>query len=174
MSGSSPPQSPAASLASRMGPIPGDSLKKQPPVAKVAARPPSRSWADDDDEFDEEERALILQTAGIGLTSATATTTATPATTTATTTAAAAATTPTKTTAAPASPPPTAAEPATAGSKDAGKEGTLLLETHYEVAVKLADMQGDPDSPLFSVKRFEDLGLYVCPTSPSSSCASSN
>ncbi|KAL7269587.1 RNA helicase required for poly(A+) mRNA export [Rhizina undulata] len=38
-------------------------------------------------------------------------------------------------------------------------DGNDLVESTYEVAVKLADMQGDPNSPLFSVKRFEDLGL---------------
>lgn len=39
------------------------------------------------------------------------------------------------------------------------QEASALLESQYEVAVKLADMQGDPNSPLHSVKRFEDLGL---------------
>ena len=34
-----------------------------------------------------------------------------------------------------------------------------LITTTYDVAVKLADMQGDPNSPLYSVKRFEELGL---------------
>jgi hypothetical protein len=49
------------------------------------------------------------------------------------------------------------------------KETSTLLESQYEVAVKLADMQGDPNSPLYSVKRFEDLGMYVSHTcSPSS------
>ncbi|CAZ84903.1 unnamed protein product [Tuber melanosporum] len=37
--------------------------------------------------------------------------------------------------------------------------GSGLNEPEYEVAVKLADLQGDPNSPLYSVKRFEDLGL---------------
>lgn len=34
-----------------------------------------------------------------------------------------------------------------------------LNEPEYDVTVKLADLQGDPNSPLYSVKRFEDLGL---------------
>lgn len=34
-----------------------------------------------------------------------------------------------------------------------------LVNNTYDVAVKLADMQGDPNSPLYSVKRFEELGL---------------
>ncbi|RPB00102.1 P-loop containing nucleoside triphosphate hydrolase protein [Choiromyces venosus 120613-1] len=38
-------------------------------------------------------------------------------------------------------------------------EGSSLDESQYEVAVKLADLQGDPNSPLYSVKKFEDLGL---------------
>jgi hypothetical protein len=29
------------------------------------------------------------------------------------------------------------------------------------VQVKLADLQANPDSPLYSAKSFEDLGLYV-------------
>lgn len=38
------------------------------------------------------------------------------------------------------------------GSGDAGSSG-------YEVQVKLADLQADPNSPLYSVKTFEELGL---------------
>lgn len=34
-----------------------------------------------------------------------------------------------------------------------------LIESNYEVAVKLVNLQGDPNSPLYSVKRFEDLGM---------------
>jgi len=41
----------------------------------------------------------------------------------------------------------------------AAAEGSGLDEPQYEVAVKLADLQGDPNSPLYSVKKFEDLGL---------------
>lgn len=38
-------------------------------------------------------------------------------------------------------------------------EPSDLVESNYEVAVKLVNMQGDPNSPLYSVKRFEDLGM---------------
>ncbi|GME82572.1 unnamed protein product [Ambrosiozyma monospora] len=34
-----------------------------------------------------------------------------------------------------------------------------LIKSSYEVKVKLADIQADPNSPLFSAKSFEDLGL---------------
>lgn len=34
-----------------------------------------------------------------------------------------------------------------------------MIQTEYEVRVKLADLQADPNSPLYSAKRFEDLGL---------------
>jgi hypothetical protein len=37
---------------------------------------------------------------------------------------------------------------------------TNLIATKYEVTVKLQDMQADPTSPLYSVKSFEELGLY--------------
>lgn len=36
-----------------------------------------------------------------------------------------------------------------------------LIENHHTVQVKLADQQADPNSPLYSVKSFEELGLYV-------------
>ncbi|CAH2445781.1 RNA helicase [Komagataella phaffii CBS 7435] len=39
------------------------------------------------------------------------------------------------------------------------KEDSNLIKSTYEVKVKLADLQADPDSPLFSVKSFEELGL---------------
>lgn len=42
--------------------------------------------------------------------------------------------------------------------------GSLLVsdlrESNYDVTVTLADQQADPNSPLFSVKAFEDLGLH--------------
>ncbi|KAL5336579.1 P-loop containing nucleoside triphosphate hydrolase protein [Aspergillus crustosus] len=44
------------------------------------------------------------------------------------------------------------AGPAQGGSGD-------LQEPEYTVAVKLSDLQADPNNPLFSVKNFEDLGL---------------
>lgn len=34
-----------------------------------------------------------------------------------------------------------------------------LIQSLYEVKVKLADLQADPNSPLYSVKSFEELGL---------------
>ncbi|KAK6455114.1 RNA helicase required for poly mRNA export [Scheffersomyces xylosifermentans] len=43
--------------------------------------------------------------------------------------------------------------------KDETKEDTNLIQSTYEVKVKLADIQADPNSPLFSVKSFEELGL---------------
>ncbi|KAB5595727.1 ATP-dependent RNA helicase [Ceratobasidium theobromae] len=36
---------------------------------------------------------------------------------------------------------------------------TNLLKSTYEVAVTLADQQADPNSPLYSIKTFEELGL---------------
>lgn len=45
------------------------------------------------------------------------------------------------------------------GTKEEPSEDTNLIQTEYEVKVKLADLQADPDSPLYSAKRFEDLGL---------------
>jgi ATP-dependent RNA helicase DDX19/DBP5 len=41
--------------------------------------------------------------------------------------------------------------------------GSSLHEPDYNVDVKLSDMQMDPNNPLFSVKTFEELGLYVIP-----------
>lgn len=62
---------------------------------------------------------------------------------------------------APADPAPAdaAREPTADEHTELDKETGSLLESQYEVAVKLADMQGDPNSPLYSVKRFEDLGI---------------
>jgi ATP-dependent RNA helicase DDX19/DBP5 len=37
--------------------------------------------------------------------------------------------------------------------------GSPLAETEYKVEVKLADMQADPNNPLYSVKSFEELAL---------------
>jgi hypothetical protein len=42
--------------------------------------------------------------------------------------------------------------------------GSALAESNYKVEVKLADMQMDPNNPLFSAKSFEELKLYF-PTS---------
>lgn len=43
--------------------------------------------------------------------------------------------------------------------KEDPSEENNLIQTEYEVRVKLADLQADPNSPLYSAKRFEDLGL---------------
>lgn len=37
--------------------------------------------------------------------------------------------------------------------------GSVLADTEYKVEVKLADLQADPDNPLFSAKSFEELQL---------------
>ena len=37
--------------------------------------------------------------------------------------------------------------------------GSELQEPEFEVDVKLADMQADPNNPLYSVTSFEQLGL---------------
>ena len=37
--------------------------------------------------------------------------------------------------------------------------GSNLEEPEYDVEVKLNDLQGDPNNPLFSIKSFEELGL---------------
>lgn len=44
------------------------------------------------------------------------------------------------------------------GSPQQGK-ASQLLESTYDVTVTLADQQADPDSPLYSVKSFDQLGL---------------
>src|ERR1051326_5841159 len=41
--------------------------------------------------------------------------------------------------------------------------GHIMPEPEYDVQVTLADMQADPDNPLFSVKSFNQLDLYVRP-----------
>lgn len=54
--------------------------------------------------------------------------------------------------------------PLSAANKDGATEslgGSNLQEPEYDVEVKLSDLQADPNNPLFSVKSFEDLGLYV-------------
>ncbi|CCC70948.1 hypothetical protein NCAS_0G00610 [Naumovozyma castellii] len=43
--------------------------------------------------------------------------------------------------------------------KETAEPDTNLLASEYEVKVKLVDLQADPNSPLFSVKSFDDLGL---------------
>lgn len=69
--------------------------------------------------------------------------------------------------AAPADTPTAPAETSTAPVIDkvetdgAPKElnGSGLEEPEYDVEVKLIDMQGDPNSPLYSIKSFEELEL---------------
>ena len=39
------------------------------------------------------------------------------------------------------------------------EQDTNLIQNRYQVAVKLQDLQADPNSPLYSVKSFEELGL---------------
>ncbi|CAR24489.1 ATP-dependent RNA helicase DBP5 [Lachancea thermotolerans] len=39
------------------------------------------------------------------------------------------------------------------------EQDSNLVKSEYEVKVKLADLQGDPNSPLYSIKSFEELGL---------------
>jgi ATP-dependent RNA helicase DDX19/DBP5 len=39
--------------------------------------------------------------------------------------------------------------------------GSELREPEFDVEVKLADMQADPNNPLFSVKTFDQLNLCV-------------
>ncbi|TFK75165.1 DEAD-domain-containing protein [Pluteus cervinus] len=49
-------------------------------------------------------------------------------------------------------------EPASAEDK-AAESATDLMKNSFDVMVTLADQQANPDSPLFSVKTFEELGL---------------
>lgn len=41
------------------------------------------------------------------------------------------------------------------------QNGSNLQEPEYNVEVKLSDLQADPNNPLYSVKNFSDLGLWV-------------
>lgn len=50
--------------------------------------------------------------------------------------------------------------PSTESTEPESKEPeSNLIKSTFEVKVKLADLQADPNSPLFSVKSFDDLGL---------------
>lgn len=40
------------------------------------------------------------------------------------------------------------------------EQDTNLVQNDFEVDVKLQDLQADPNSPLYSVKSFDELGLY--------------
>lgn len=55
--------------------------------------------------------------------------------------------------------PDSADAPAIDPAEATPQEQSDLVESNYEVAVKLVNLQGDPNSPLYSVKRFEDLGM---------------
>jgi ATP-dependent RNA helicase DDX19/DBP5 len=44
------------------------------------------------------------------------------------------------------------------GSSEAAN-GSPLAETEYKVEVKLADMQADPNNPLYSAQSFEELQM---------------
>ncbi|KAI7876434.1 P-loop containing nucleoside triphosphate hydrolase protein [Lichtheimia hyalospora FSU 10163] len=48
---------------------------------------------------------------------------------------------------------------AASGTTDQSTQDNLIKSSH-DVQVKLADQQADPNSPLFSVKSFEELGLH--------------
>lgn len=50
-------------------------------------------------------------------------------------------------------------EKATDEPKKTATEDSNLVKSEYEVKVNLADLQADPNSPLYSVKSFEELGL---------------
>lgn len=55
-----------------------------------------------------------------------------------------------------------AAAPAPTSQEDGTLElagGSQLSEPEFDVNVKLADMQEDPNNPLYSVKTFEELNL---------------
>ncbi|KXN92755.1 ATP-dependent RNA helicase DBP5 [Leucoagaricus sp. SymC.cos] len=48
------------------------------------------------------------------------------------------------------------------GEKDQGKsENSDLITSTFDVSVTLADQQADPNSPLYSAKTFEELGLHA-------------
>ena len=61
---------------------------------------------------------------------------------------------------------PVAEKPESESLGDAQVDGTVeplggsgLHDAQYEVEVKLSDIQGDVNSPLFSVSSFEELGM---------------
>lgn len=53
----------------------------------------------------------------------------------------------------------TPVEPIKAPEEPKKTQETNLVNSEYEVKVNLADLQADPNSPLYSVKSFEELGL---------------
>ncbi|KAI0783944.1 DEAD-domain-containing protein [Irpex lacteus] len=58
----------------------------------------------------------------------------------------------------PAEEPPAAS--ASAEPEPEAEDRTDLIKSNFEVSVTLADQQADPNSPLFSAKTFEELGLH--------------
>ena len=59
-------------------------------------------------------------------------------------------------------PVPDAADKTTKVPEDgatAVSHGSELHETEYDVQIKLADLQADPNNPLYSVKTFQELNL---------------
>lgn len=66
--------------------------------------------------------------------------------------------TPVKAEAAAAETPETQEHPQVDGAVPEGN-GPALADTKFNVEVKLADLQADPNNPLFSAKSFEDLQL---------------
>jgi ATP-dependent RNA helicase DDX19/DBP5 len=69
----------------------------------------------------------------------------------------------------PSKPIPDAAKPTEDKPQD-----TNLIQNKYEVAVKLQDLQADPNSPLFSVKSFDELGLYLSNAGTPTDCRHPN
>lgn len=51
------------------------------------------------------------------------------------------------------------AQTAPAADNPADGAGPGLVESNYDVEVKLSDLQNDAQNPLYSVSAFEDLGL---------------
>lgn len=62
----------------------------------------------------------------------------------------------------PTAPPPAEEESVAQAQVDGSGpqgNGSNMVETEFNVEVKLADMQADPNNPLFSAKTFEELKL---------------
>ena len=59
----------------------------------------------------------------------------------------------------PAQEPQSSLEAAQVDGAGAPAKGADLVDTAYKVEVKLADLQADPNNPLFSATSFEELHL---------------
>mgnify|MGYP006877417475 CR=1 FL=1 len=59
----------------------------------------------------------------------------------------------------PAQEPQSSLETAQVDGAGAPAKGADLVDTTYKVEVKLADLQADPNNPLFSATSFEELQL---------------